>query len=161
MNRVYLLLGGNTGNRFEMLQNARELVAQNCGNIIKASGIYETAAWGRENQPAFLNQVIYIKTKLEALALLTCILDIERTMGRVREEKYAPRTIDIDMLFFNRAVIHQPQLTIPHPEIQNRRFVLVPLKEIAPRKMHPVLHKTTTLLLKECADSLGVKKQVP
>jgi 2-amino-4-hydroxy-6-hydroxymethyldihydropteridine diphosphokinase len=158
MNQAYILLGGNTGNRFAMLQHAKEQVAQYCGKPIKISGIYETAAWGREDQPAFLNQVIHITTELDAPALLMRILDIEKKMGRVREEKYAPRTIDIDILYFNREVVQLPQLVIPHPEIQNRRFVLVPLQEIAPRKKHPVLNKTTTQLLKACSDPLEVKR---
>ena len=161
MNKVYLLLGGNTGNRMAFMETARKQVEARCGRIVKTSSVYETAAWGKTDQPAFLNQVIAVHTRLSVQELLTTVLGIEKEMGRVREEKYAPRIIDIDILFFNNEVIHEPGLQVPHPEIQNRRFVLEPMTEIAPRKQHPVLGKTMSQLLNRCTDPLEVKKHFP
>jgi 2-amino-4-hydroxy-6-hydroxymethyldihydropteridine diphosphokinase len=159
-NRAFLLLGGNTGNRAAFLEQARKEIAEKCGAIVKSSSIYETAAWGKEDQPAFLNQVICIATKMTSAILLAEVLNIEKKMGRVREQKYAPRIIDIDILFFNQEVLVQPGLTLPHPEIQNRRFVLEPLAELLPMKRHPVLHKTIKRLLRDCTDPLEVKKYI-
>lgn len=158
MNKAYLLLGGNTGNRLQNLETARERLETACGRIVKRSSLYETAAWGKEDQPAFLNQAVCLETGLAAKELLETALAIEAGMGRIREEKYAPRIIDIDILFFNSDIIHLPGLTVPHPQIQNRRFVLEPMAEIAPGKVHPVLHKTMKTLLKICPDQLAVKR---
>lgn len=158
MNVVYLLLGGNMGNRQENLSLARNKITTQCGNILIQSAIYETAAWGNENQPAFLNQVLKIITELSPEELLEKLLSIERGLGRVRIEKYGPRVIDIDILFFNNSIIKLNNLVIPHSEMQNRRFVLLPLHEIAPELIHPVLHKSISQLLKECPDNLEVNK---
>ncbi|MEP7258988.1 MAG: 2-amino-4-hydroxy-6-hydroxymethyldihydropteridine diphosphokinase, partial [Flavitalea sp.] len=133
-------------------------IGNKCGKVIDYSSIYETQAWGKTDQGDFLNQAIMIETSLSAQALLKETLAIETFMGRSRTDKYAPRTIDIDILFFNHQVIDEPGLIIPHPEIQNRRFVLEPMKEIAPALIHPKLYKTILELLAECPDSLHVKK---
>jgi 2-amino-4-hydroxy-6-hydroxymethyldihydropteridine diphosphokinase len=125
---------------------------------LQVSSIYETAAWGMENQEAFLNQVLEIETNLNPDELLQSILQIEEGLGRKRELKYGPRTIDIDILFFNDQVIDQEGLKIPHPQLQNRRFVLVPLNEIASNKIHPIFKKTISQLLAECPDPLTVNK---
>ena len=122
------------------------------------SGLYSTAAWGNTSQPDFLNQVIEVATSLDAAETLQTILAIEKIMGRTRTVKNAPRVIDIDILFFNNEIITQSDLTIPHPEIQNRRFVLTPLYEIAPQMIHPLLNKTIHELLLQCPDQLAVKK---
>ena len=135
----------------------RELES-NCGRVIKSSPIYETAAWGNTNQQAFLNQALLIETKLSAEALMTAILVIEEKMGRVRTIKYGPRTIDIDILFFNNDLFNSDHIKIPHPELANRRFALEPLKDIAPAYKHPTLKKTVRQLLKDCPDPLAVKK---
>jgi 2-amino-4-hydroxy-6-hydroxymethyldihydropteridine diphosphokinase len=127
-----------------------------CGKLLKASSLYQTAAWGNTAQPAYLNQVLMIKTSLTATQLLHIILGIEKDMGRIREEKYAPRIIDIDILFFNREVIDLPGLQVPHPHIASRRFVLQPLCEIVPKKIHPVLHLSAEALLAACTDPLPV-----
>lgn len=161
MNKAYLLLGGNTGNRLQNLETARKRLGTDCGRVLKLSSVYETAAWGREDQPAFLNQVVCLETGLTAKTLLYTVLGIEAEMGRIREEKYAPRTIDIDILFFNNEIINMPGLTVPHPQIQHRRFVLEPMAEIAPGKVHPVLHKTMKDLLEICPDQLAVKRLGP
>jgi 2-amino-4-hydroxy-6-hydroxymethyldihydropteridine diphosphokinase len=158
MNNAYLLIGGNEGDCLRYLQQARDHISQHFGEIIGQSSIYETAAWGKTNQPNFLNQVLLIHTLLDAVTLMKNILLAEKEMGRIRNEKYSPRIIDIDILFFNEEIINVPELVIPHPEIQNRKFVLVPMNEIGPQLMHPVLHKTINTLLKESMDKLDVKK---
>ncbi len=158
MNEVYLLTGGNMGDRMVNLGRAREAVRRECGRIIKTSSVYETAAWGEEDQPAFLNQVLVVQTKLEPEDLLQTILSIERSLGRTREIKYGPRLIDIDILFYNEEVIRKPGLVVPHPRMQFRRFVLEPLAELSPGKKHPLLQQTISSLLAECTDPLSVNK---
>ncbi len=157
MNSAYLLLGGNLGDRVENLVTARSLIETELGKIIKASSVYETAAWGITEQPEFLNQVLLVKTNLPAKKVMQIILSIENKMGRIRSQKNASRIIDIDILFFNDEIINQPNLTIPHPEIQNRRFVLVPLNEIASGLIHPVFKQSIKNLLSTTNDKLGVK----
>lgn len=158
MNEVLLLTGGNIGNRFNFLSKAKEAINNKCGTVLQQSSVYETAAWGLESQEAFLNQVLKIETSLDSGQLLKIILEIEEELGRKRELKYGPRTIDIDILFFNDEVIDRPGLKIPHPQMQNRRFVLTPLNEIASTKIHPVFHKNISQLLAECPDLLAVNK---
>jgi 2-amino-4-hydroxy-6-hydroxymethyldihydropteridine diphosphokinase len=158
MNKAYLLTGGNLGDRGRSLAMARELIGTECGQIIKNSSLYETAAWGKTNQPAFLNQALEIETALNAKQLIRHILKVEKKMGRVREEKYGERLIDIDIILFNNEIHKTTFLKIPHPEMQNRRFVLVPLAEIAPTAIHPVFLKTVAELLKDCADELEVTR---
>ena len=158
MNKVFLSIGGNMGNREAALAKACKLIGEQCGEIKSISSLYETAAWGKNDQPSFLNQALEIHSGLEPEQLLKQILKIEKEMGRIRKEKYGPRSIDIDILFFNEETHNYPSLTIPHPEIQNRRFVLAPMNEIAPALVHPVLKKTITELLEQCPDHLPVKK---
>ena len=158
MNSAYLLLGSNMGNSQEKLLTAIKNIEDNIGTVKRRSGLYRTAAWGNTNQPDFLNQVIITETKLTALEILPEILAIEKKMGRIRTIKNAPRIIDIDILFFNNEIISAKHLTIPHPEIPNRRFVLVPLNELSPNLKHPVLNKSIHRLLDECSDPLDVKK---
>jgi 2-amino-4-hydroxy-6-hydroxymethyldihydropteridine diphosphokinase len=158
MNKAYLLTGGNLGNTKQNLQLAAQHIEINCGKIVRQSAIYETAAWGNTQQPAFLNQVLELATSLNPEALMTALLQIEGSMGRIRAEKYGPRLIDIDVLLYNQEIIHTQLITVPHPELANRRFVLVPLAEIAPGLKHPVLQKTIQQLLQTCPDQLAVKK---
>ncbi len=158
MNKAFLLIGGNMGNREAYLDKARQEIERRCGNILKESSVYETEAWGIRDQQNFLNQVLEVETQDSAMELLRKILGIEEDLGRKRELKFGPRLIDIDILFFNSDVVCVEGLRIPHPEMQNRRFVLVPLAEIVPEKMHPVLKKTVTELLQQCPDDLEVIK---
>jgi len=158
MSKTFLLIGGNTGDRLANLRQATDLIDKNCGPILRVSSIYETAAWGKSDQPAFLNQALEIETMLEPLPLLDEILTIEHKMGRHREEKYGPRNIDIDIIFYESRVIAEPGLRIPHPRMQDRRFVLTPLVELVPDLIHPIFHKTMLELLAGCPDSLPVEK---
>lgn len=158
MNTAYLLTGGNMGNREENLALAKHLLNEQCGRITAASSLYETAAWGNTDQPSFLNQALQLETTLTARQLIRRILKLEKQMGRVREEKYGPRIIDIDILLFNDEKHNYPLLKVPHPELPNRRFALLPLAEIAPDIVHPVLKKTIGELLELCGDFLPVKK---
>lgn len=157
-NDAWLLIGGNMGDRMGNLASARMKLEAHCGKIVAASGIYQTAAWGKEDQEDFLNQAIHLQTELSAADLLKQILEIEKELGRIREEKYGPRIIDIDILLYNDDIIHIHHLTIPHPELEKRRFALVPLAEIAREIVHPVLKKTIDELLAECGDRLDVHK---
>lgn len=158
MNVSYLCLGGNIGNRESCIEQALALVGQKAGSIIARSALYETEAWGVSNQQSYLNACVCISTNLNASSLLEVLLDIEQELGRQRSSSihYEPRTIDIDILFFNEEVIHSTGLTVPHPRLHLRQFVLVPLAEIAPNYLHPVLNKTIFNLLKECSDGSHV-----
>ena len=128
--------------------------------VIRQSSLYETAAWGKTDQAAFLNQALMLETSLDAPTLMKRLLTLEEQMGRVRAERYGARTIDIDILFFNTDIIRLPWLVIPHPEVANRRFALVPMDEIAADYVHPVLQKTIHALLTQCPDKLDVKKLI-
>ena len=146
------------GQRDEQLAYAARLIEERCGTIIDRSSLYETAAWGKTDQESFLNQALVLETPLNARDLLHEILYIENLMGRDRIEKYGPRIIDIDIIFFNHQVIKEDGLTIPHPEMAKRRFVLEPLNQVIPAYIHPVYYKTVSELLYQCDDTLPVKK---
>ena len=158
MNKAFLLTGGNMGEREVNLLAAIEHINQHCGLITNSSSLYETAAWGNTEQPAFLNQALEIETELTARQLMRRILKVEKLMGRVRKEKYGPRLIDIDILLYADEIHNYKLLKLPHPEMQNRKFALLPLAEIAPHIIQPVLQKTITELLAVCKDELEVKK---
>lgn len=158
MNKTYLLLGSNIGNTVARLEKAKELITKNIGTIQRQSSLYCTAAWGNTQQPDFLNQVIILETDLTPGKVMTTILGIEKKMGRIRTKKYDPRIIDIDILFYGKEIINTSHLSIPHPQISNRRFVLVPLNELSPLLKHPVHKKTIHQLLRVCPDTLTVNK---
>jgi 2-amino-4-hydroxy-6-hydroxymethyldihydropteridine diphosphokinase len=158
MNTAYLLIGGNLGDRKQNLAQAISLINDQCGLVITSSSIYETAAWGKTDQPSFLNQALKISTRLNARQLIRRILRIEKNMGRIRAEKLGPRIIDIDIIFFEGEIHNLRFLQVPHPQMQHRKFVLMPLVEINPSLYHPVLKKTISHLLKECTDKLDVMK---
>jgi len=158
MNTVYLLLGSNEGDRVHWLIRSEVQIGISCGIIKAASSLYETAAWGVEDQPDFLNKAICIETVLDPFALLKILNDIEAAFGRQRHTRWGQRTLDIDILLYNSEVVDTPTLKIPHPAITQRRFTLEPLAEIAPNLVHPLHHKTITELLAICPDPLPVKK---
>ncbi len=158
MNKTYLLLGSNMGNSRQQLLQAIRHIKKEMGKVTRQSKLYSTAAWGNTNQPDFLNQIIVVETNYSALQSMEIILFIEKKMGRIRTIKNAPRIIDIDILFFNKEIIESKLLSVPHPQIQNRRFVLIPLNELAPNFKHPVLQQTIHQLLQNCPDPLNVKK---
>ena len=158
MNKTYLLLGSNLDNPKKQLSAAIKFIKKDIGTVSRYSSLYETAAWGNTNQPNFLNQVIIVETLLTATQTIETILNIEKKMGRIRTKKNAPRLIDIDILFFNKQIIETPTLTVPHPLLQNRNFVLNPLNELSPNLKHPVLKKTIHQLLRICTDTLEVTK---
>lgn len=158
MSIAYLLLGGNLGKREQNLAAAREAIEKACGRLLSFSALYETEAWGLKEQAPFLNQALAVQTELSAETLLETILQIEQSLGRVREEKYGPRTIDIDILFYDDRVIDRPHLSVPHPHLHQRRFALVCLNDIAAHFIHPILGKTIAQLLAECPDSSEVHK---
>ena len=155
---VYLLLGSNIGDRRKHLNDALWAIETRAGVIRGRSSVYETAAWGKTNQATFYNQAIRITTFLSPAELLTTLQLIEKSMGRERKEKWGERVIDIDILFFGDQVIDTPDLKIPHPELQNRRFALIPMSEIADDLIHPKMYQTIHELLKNCSDTLAVKK---
>ncbi|SDE69454.1 2-amino-4-hydroxy-6-hydroxymethyldihydropteridinediphosphokinase [Dyadobacter soli] len=156
--QVFLLLGSNLGDRGQVLTSAREAIAEQAGSIGNQSAIYETEPWGITDQPVFLNQVLEITTSLLPEDLLRIILNIEHDLGRVRYERWGARVIDIDILYFGQTIMDSARLTLPHPRIQDRRFVLAPLTEIAPDFIHPLLQKTSSKLLQECPDTSAVSK---
>jgi len=158
MHKVYLLFGSNEGERRRWLSLGTEMMAGKCGPVLLESSVYETAAWGLETQPDFLNKVVCIHTAMQPEELLNAVQETELALGRQREVKWGQRTLDIDILFFDNIICDQPGLQIPHPYITERRFTLMPLAEIAPDLLHPVLQKSMTTLLQECADPLPVTK---
>lgn len=158
MNKVYLLLGSNLNNPKENLLTAQGFIFEKLGSITRLSSLYQTGAWGNTEQPDFINQVIVVDTKYPALQCIDIILAIEQSMGRVRTTKNAPRLIDIDILYFNKEIINLPHLVVPHPAIQLRKFVLIPLNELSPHFVHPVFNQNNHQLLKKCEDQLNVKK---
>jgi len=158
MNTAILLIGGNLGNRTGNLQKAVQLIAETAGEVIQTSALYQTAPWGAVDQPDYLNQGVEIRTSLDALTLLHTLLEIERKIGRIRQEKWGARVIDIDLIFFNDSIHSLPELKVPHPRMHLRQFVLVPLLEIIPDYMHPVLHKTVRELAATCPDTLPANR---
>lgn len=157
---TYLSLGSNLGNRE---QNLKEAVrrASTLGRVVAVSSFYETEPVEVTDQPWFLNCVLALETTAEPAQLMRELLRIEHEMGRQRLVKKGPRSIDIDILLFGNAVVNTPDLTIPHPEMTRRRFVLEPLAEIAPELLHPVSQKTVTRLLAELAPGQRVQKYEP
>ncbi len=157
---VVLCLGGNKGNREKLLSEAVNLIGQNF-ELKRLSEIYETAAWGGVAKGDFLNQIAVVSTDLEAEEVLDRIQQIELDLGRTRFEPWGDRTMDIDILFFGDQIIKTERLEIPHPFIGERRFVLVPLAELMPDFVHPVLKKSMAALQQACQDLSEVKKIPP
>lgn len=147
MPRAYLSIGSNLGDRINYINKAIEKLKQNNIKIIKSSNIIETEPYGYKEQGKFLNMAVEIDSDLNPLELMKLILEIESELGRIRTVRWGPRVIDIDIIFYDSLIINEPDLKIPHPDMQNRLFVLKPLQEIAPDFVHPVLKKTITELL--------------
>jgi 2-amino-4-hydroxy-6-hydroxymethyldihydropteridine diphosphokinase len=155
MSIVYLLLGSNLGNRQEYLYKAAQYIQDNTGSVRELSSVYESPSWGFKHPSAFLNQAIALSTELSPVELLGILKNIELALGRTRPDKgngYEARTIDIDIIFYDDIIYNDNQLSIPHPQTHNRRFVLLPLQELIPDFIHPVLQKTINQLLDSCKD---------
>lgn len=181
MKEVYILLGSNRGDRQHFISSAAEMIGDMVGKIVNISCLYESQPWGFEDPVPFLNQVAEVETLLAPADLLDRLLTIEVKLGRIRPfdgcgcgipsfvaaEKghgndnppgYSGRTIDLDILFYGQQLIFSEKLMIPHPRLHERRFTLVPLNEIAPGFIHPLLKRTISVLLRECADHTGVNR---
>ena len=159
MNKLILSLGGNKGNVSDTFFRVEKLISDEIGLITKTSSNYKTAAWGNTHQPDFLNKVIEVATELSVDDCLQKVLSIEKRLGRIRtEKKWEERTIDIDILFYNDLILNKKQLIVPHPYLQDRKFVLIPLVEILPDYNHPLLNKSLKVLLEKCVDVLDVQK---
>ncbi|RYE36319.1 MAG: 2-amino-4-hydroxy-6-hydroxymethyldihydropteridine diphosphokinase [Sphingobacteriaceae bacterium] len=158
MQLVYLLLGSNLGDRNMHVKEALRQLEMQIGRISRTSSVYETQSWGVENQPDYLNLVVEIETLFLPRQILEKTQQIEENLHRKRTKKWDSRTIDIDVLFFGTAVVDLPELKIPHPQIQNRLFTLVPLNELMPDFIHPVLKQTIKQLMQAVQDDLQVIK---
>lgn len=155
-NQIYLLTGGNLGDRTATLEAAQRLIGQRIGPVTRQSSYYETAAWGNVEQPDYLNQALEVTTELAPAQVLAEIHAIETELGRVRRTKWEARPIDIDILFFGDKILETKDLTIPHPQLHRRNFALIPLMEIAPELVHPELDKTIEELYWDSEDELDV-----
>lgn len=158
MNKAYILLGTNMGNKMAHLQMAIEQMNLQNILLVQQSNIYKTAAWGNTEQDDFYNQVIEVATELSAEILLQTLLEIETKMGRTRNQKWEARIIDLDILYFNNEIIDTEKLKVPHPYLHVRRFTLIPLNEIAANYIHPIFNKINSELLANCSDGSEVIK---
>jgi 2-amino-4-hydroxy-6-hydroxymethyldihydropteridine diphosphokinase len=157
INKLYILLGGNLGDKRKVFSQARSKLNRLAGKITAQSAIYETEPWGFESDDIFWNQVLEISTHLSPEEVLVQTQQIELELGRIRKsDQYDSRIIDIDILFYGDQIIYLENLIIPHPRLQERKFTLVPLCEIAPELIHPVFQKSIRQLLDECQDKLNV-----
>lgn len=160
-NQLWVSLGGNQGDVKQVFEEVYQQLNYHLGTIKAKSSLYVTKAWGNEKQPDFLNQVLLMETDKNPFECLDLVLKIEALLGRVRiGEKWGQRIIDIDILFFNQDVIDSKDLKVPHPYIHQRNFILIPLKEINKKFVHPVLKKSIETLNNECKDELDVKLYV-
>ena len=152
MNIIYIQIGSNIGDRKSNILKSMRQIKTKLGTICCSSKIYESSPWGYTNQKKFLNSVIKVESEFNPFDTLKIIQEIENNLGRIRKKKWDARIIDLDILLFNDQIINSVNLTIPHPYIQERNFVLVPLNEIAPSHHHPKFKKSISHLLNECKD---------
>ncbi len=159
MHKVFLGIGGNIGDKRNNFFKVNEIINERLGEITAHSSIYETPAWGFYSEDPFWNQVLIIESKLEAEEILWRIHEIEEEFGRKRnKERYSSREMDIDILYFDDEYFETQSLIIPHPRIHERKFVLVPLTEIAPDFKHPLRRLTSIQMLENCRDESIIKK---
>ena len=158
MPSIFLLLGSNLGDSETYIEQARIKVSERVGDIKKSSALYRTTAWGKTDQPDFINQALEIISDISPEQLLVTVLSIEHDMGRTRKEKWEARVIDIDILFYEDRIINEPDLIIPHPFVHERRFALEPMMEINAQWIHPVFKRTIEQLYLVLKDTLSVKR---
>jgi 2-amino-4-hydroxy-6-hydroxymethyldihydropteridine diphosphokinase len=158
--KVYMGVGGNLGNREQNLRNALKALEKQIGTLVAVSPVYETEPFGFDSNDRFLNIVVAIETILDPNEILERIRIIENRLGRERETgKYVSRTIDIDLLFYGNQIIDNAELIVPHPRLHERKFVLVPLCDIAPGFIHPVLNRSIKEILESSKDRSIVEKR--
>ncbi|MEY4273746.1 MAG: 2-amino-4-hydroxy-6-hydroxymethyldihydropteridine diphosphokinase [Bacteroidota bacterium] len=156
MKHVFLSLGGNLGNTQEIFERTYPMIENKVGPILQKSSLYQTAAWGLTDQADFLNQVVLLESSLTPNEILAEIQVIEKALGRERQVTWGPRTLDLDILFIDQELIQESDLQIPHPHIQDRKFILIPLHEIAADLNHPIYNKSIRELLNESKDTSAV-----
>lgn len=163
MQTAILSIGTNLGNKVQNLITAIELLNVRAGKLLRKGAVYETESWGFKSDQVFLNQLVSLHTDLSPEELLSTILDIEKEMGRYRinQVEYVSRIIDIDILFYEEDIINQKNLSIPHPHIGDRRFILIPLAALFPHFRHPVNKLTASQMLKKCNDTSDVRLLIP
>lgn len=154
MDKVYLLLGSNVGSRLENLQQAINLLQKSSIKVLEISSVYETAPWGKTDQDWYYNAVIAIDSGYAPYKLLEICLEVERKLGRIRHQKWGERIIDIDLIYFKNVIIDSESLTLPHPQISNRKFTLMPLIELGENRIHPIYKKDQKTLMEACDDPL-------
>jgi 2-amino-4-hydroxy-6-hydroxymethyldihydropteridine diphosphokinase len=152
----YLSIGSNLGDRKKNLDEAINHLKSKAGFVINTSKVYESEPWGLKDQNFFLNQVIKLKTTFSPQDLLKCCKNIEVKMGRSKSIKWGERNIDIDILYFSKLILNEDDLKIPHPLIQERKFVLLPLNELNKTFIHPSLNKTNYKMLEDCIDNSNI-----
>ncbi len=156
MSSIYISLGSNQGDRIRHLEDALQILQERDIRVVRKSPYYLSKAWGNQDQPDFINQVVEVATEYDASVLLSCLLATEREMGRVRTGKWQPRSIDLDLLFYHDEIFETPGIQVPHPRVQDRNFILTPMMDLKPDLVHPVLGKTIQELYLDCEDQLEV-----